>query len=342
MQDEVIGFEALYTSMYKCKKGVLWKASTAGFFLNGMENIIKLEHDLKAGTYKPRLPYSFIITSPKPRNIMSICFRDRVYQRSLNDVAVYPQMTKSFIYDNFACQKNKGTDKARERLKFFLHRMYRHNGTAFYILQCDVHGYYPNMRHEVAKSKFQKGLDKISFDQCAKILDGQYQGSIGYNPGSQMVQIAGISVLDDLDHYIKERLHIKNYIRYMDDFILMHQDLAYLEKCKTTIEKRLAALGFEFNAKKTKIYPVNQGIMFLGFKFMLSGTGKLIMLVDPGSVKRERKKLKKMARLYRRGKMQKYKIYECYRCWKNHAGKGNSFNLIIRMDKFLKSLMKEV
>ena len=82
--------------------------------------------------------------------------------------------------------------------------------------------------------------------------------------------------------------------------------------------------------------------MFLGFKFMLSGTGKLITLVDPGSVKRERKKLKKMARLYRRGKMQKYKIYECHRCWKNHAGKGNSFNLIIRMDNFVKSLMKEV
>ena len=342
MKEEVIEFNPLYESMYRCKKGVLWKSSTASFCLNGLENILKLERELKDGTYTPRIPYCFTITSPKKRSIMSICFRDRVYQRSLNDIAVYPQMVKSFIYDNFACQKGKGTDKAREKLKVFLRRMYLKHETNFFVLQCDIHGYYPNMSHAVAKEKFKKGLDQWSYEQSAKIFDGQYEGDIGFNPGSQMVQIAGISVLDGLDHFIKERLHIKCYLRYMDDFILLSDDKEYLKFCKKSIAQRLDYLGLELNEKKTDIYGIDRGIMFLGFRFKVTHTGKVILLIDPESIKRERKKLSKLVNLYKNRKINKQKIYECYLSWKNHALKGNSFNIIVRMDKYLKSLFAEV
>ena len=75
--------------------------------MNGIERTMKLSDELHSGTYKARKPVRFTITSPKPRDIASITFRDRVYQRSLNDNAVYLTMSKSFIYDNFACQKGK-------------------------------------------------------------------------------------------------------------------------------------------------------------------------------------------------------------------------------------------
>ena len=101
--ENVTGFDALYDSMHKCRKGVLWKDSVASFYLNGVERTMKLSEELHSGTYKARKPVKFMITSPKPREIASITFRDRVYQRSLNDNAVYPIMSKSFIYDNFAC-----------------------------------------------------------------------------------------------------------------------------------------------------------------------------------------------------------------------------------------------
>lgn len=338
MRKDVIGFEALYNSMCKCRKGVMWKSSVASFCLNGLENTIKLEEKLQAETYKPSKPYNFIITSPKRREIMSVCFKDRVFQRSLNDVAVYPEIIKSFIRDNLACQKGKGTDLARARLKIFLHKMFRKYGNNFYVLQCDIHGYYPNMRHSIAKAKFRKELDQWTYNECAKILDGQYQTDIGFNPGSQMIQIAGISVLDEMDHYIKEKLHIKFYLRYMDDFLLFHQDKDYLESCKKQIETRLKLIGFEFNPKKTKIINIISGLTFLGFNFKLSTTGKLIMILDPKSVKRERKKLCRMATLVKQGKISKKKVYECYNSWKNHASKGNSFKLLLRMDKYLKNL----
>ena len=139
--DDIIGFDALYNSMYKCKRGVLWKDSVAHFYLNGIEETLRLEKQLKSGEYKARPTYTFNITSPKPRDIISIAFRDRVYQRSLNDNAIYPTMTRSFIRDNWACQKGKGTTDALKRMKAFLHRMYRKYGLDFYGLQIDIHGY---------------------------------------------------------------------------------------------------------------------------------------------------------------------------------------------------------
>lgn len=101
--EEVIGFEALYDSMHKCKKGVIWKESVAHYVLNSLEETYKLNEQLENETYKARQIAKFTITRPKKREIISVCFRDRVYQRSLNDNALYPIMTNSFIRDNWAC-----------------------------------------------------------------------------------------------------------------------------------------------------------------------------------------------------------------------------------------------
>lgn len=105
--DNIIGFDALYESMNRCAHGVIWKDSTASYVLNGLENTLKLEKELNSGDYKPRPVRHFKITYPKPRDIASVSFRDRVYQRSINDNVLYPTMTKSFIYDNWACQKER-------------------------------------------------------------------------------------------------------------------------------------------------------------------------------------------------------------------------------------------
>lgn len=148
---DIRDFEYLYQSMEQCKNNVLWKESVSSFTLNGIKNCLKLEEELKRGTYKARPTYSFKITYPKERDIMSIHFRDRVYQRSLNDNILYPTMTRSFIYDNCSCQKGKGTDFARKRLKCFLNRYYRKYGNQGYVLQIDLKKYYPTMSHKAVK-----------------------------------------------------------------------------------------------------------------------------------------------------------------------------------------------
>ena len=331
-------FDALYESLMKCKKGVMWKDSTAAMVLRGVERIAKLSRDLINNNYKPNPTKIFKVTSPKPREIASISFRDRVYQRSLNDNAVYPAMTRSFIYDNFACQIGKGTDAARERLKEFLRKYYMKNGYSGYVARFDIKGYYPNMRHDIVEQVFKKRLNSSVYEQVKKILRNQYDGEVGYNPGSQLVQIAGISVLNDMDHYIKEKLHIKYYLRYMDDFIIIHDSYATLKDSQEKIRQFVSKYGFDFNEKKTVIKPVQESIPFLGFDFRLTSTGKVLMILRSENVKREKRKLKRMVSLSKRDGITKKSVDDSFESWKAHASKGNSYELIRRMDIYYKNL----
>ncbi len=338
--EEIIGFEALYESMNKCVKGVLWKDGVAFYYHNWIRETLRLERELHDGTYKERPPKFFTVTEPKTREIMSIAFRDRVYQRSLNDKAIYPMTTRSFIYDNHACQKGKGTDKARRRLVCFLQKYYRKHGAEGYVLQCDIKGYYPNMWHDVAKQVLRKYLDDNIYQMAADILDN-FPGEVGFNPGSQIIQIVGITALNDLDHYIKERLLIEFYIRYMDDFNLIHEKYEKLEESLGSIQNILAGTHMELNMEKTHIRHIKDGIRFLGFYFRLTDTGKVVITIDPKKVKHERKKLRRMVALVKKGEKTRAQVDEHFESWKKSASFGDSFKMLQRMDEFYKSLWEE-
>lgn len=325
----------------KCKRCVLWKPSVKHFDLNAVEEVYRMEKKLKNGTWKNGKPRPIKILYPKKRDGLSIAIRDRVYQRSINDNVLYPAVTKAFIIDNCACQKGKGIDFARARLKKHLWNYYTHYGASGYILQIDIKGYYPNMRHDAVKAKFRRYLDDDTYERVCDVLDTQYVGDVGYNPGSQMVQIAGISLLDDLDHYCKERLHARYYIRYMDDILIIMNDEAALTGVLKDIEAELRKIGFRLNEKKTHISSLERGFLFLGFEYKVTETGKVIMSLNSGNIKHERRKLRRMVKLAKLGKITKSKVDECYNSWKANAEKGNTFKLIERMDRYYRDLWKE-
>ena len=337
--EDIIGFEALWDSMMKCKRGVIWKDSVAGFCLDAIRQVSHLYDELADGIYKERPHKYFTIRYPKERAIMSISFRDRVYQRSLNDVGIYPAMSKSFIYDNAACQKGKGADFARNRFKCHLQRYYRKHGADGYVLKMDVRGYYPNMRHYVAKETFKRRLAPEVYQRAEAILDS-FPGEVGFNPGSQIIQIAGISVLDGIDHYIKERLRIRHYLRYMDDMLIVGNDRSELEQIWKDVDKRLQGIGFELHPTKTRIIPIRDGIMFLGFEYRLTETGKVIVSIDPTRVKAIRRKLYRMVKKAKAGLLTRAKVDESYQSWRSHAAKGNSWKLLKRMDTYYNSLWR--
>lgn len=338
--ENIIGYDALYKSMEKCRRNVVWKDSVAHFIHYAPTEVLKLYTELHNGSYKPRKSKVFEVMSAKKRTVMGVSFRDRVFQRSLNDNAIYPQMTRHFVYDNAACQKGKGTDFARNRLKCHLQRFYRKNKLDGYILQCDILGYYPNMPHQTVLNEFRAHLEPDIYKLAEEILETQYHGEIGYIPGSQMMQIAGISVLNNIDHFIKETLRIKGYIRYMDDFLLIHQDKKYLEDCRRKIELELGKIGLKLHPKKTKIVPISDPIKFLGFYYRLTKSGKIVVTVIPKNVKNERKKLARMVAKAKRGKLPRAKVDECYNSWKAHIMKGNSHNLIRKMDAYYRGLWR--
>lgn len=336
-----IDFDALYDSMRKCRKGVIWKPSVKSFVLNDLENVLRMEEKLKNGTWKNGTPKPILITYPKKREGLSIPFRDRVYQRSLNDNELYPAVAKSLISDNCACQIGKGTDYAIKRWKGHMRRFYRKHGLDGWLLQTDIHGYYPSMQHESVKGMFGYYVSGEVLGRVCGVLDDQYTGETGYNPGSQMVQIAGIGLLNPLDHYIKERLRMEHYQRYQDDSLTIHHDRKALEQELKAIREWLGTLGLVLNEKKTHIQSIGEPFDYLGFTWRMTETGKIIMIVKSETVKHERRKLRRLVKLAKQGKRSRAKVDECYAAWKNYISKGNAFKVIARTDAYYKKLWEE-
>lgn len=136
-------------------------------------------------------------------------------------------------------------------------------------------------------------------------------------------------------------LRVKFYIRYMDDFLMISDNRSYLEECRTRAVEYLHKLRFEMNEKKTFIYPLADGIDFLGFQYHLTDTGKVLLFVRPQNVKRQRLKLRRLVEKSKRGALPKEKVDESYSAWRNHACKGNSYRLLQRMDTYYKSLWRD-
>lgn len=338
-KDKVCTFEALYKSERICKSGVIWKDSVASYHLNRFVKTVQLKDRLIDGSYRPKPGDKFLVYEPKLREIMSIKYQDRIVQRRFNDDVLYPIMTRSFIYDNMACQRGKGTDLALDRLTCHLQREFRRSGKEFYILQCDIHHYYQSLPHDKVKAMFfEKILDEWSRDRLTDILD-TFDGEVGFNPGSQTIQIAGVAYLDKMDHLIKEKLRIKGYIRYMDDFILISPSREYLEECLEVIKDHLSSLGLTLN-KKTNIFPIKDGVTFLGFHFVLTDTGKVIRTIKHKNISHERRKLKRLVAKAKAGEMTRRDVDMCYQSWKAHAARGNTFNLIRHMDQYYNNLWR--
>lgn len=278
--------------MLKCMSGVMWKSSCASFVLNGAENVYRLSEDLRSGKYRPGKPTVIQITSPKKRLAVATPFRDRVFQRSLNDNLVYPVMSRSWIYDNAACQKDKGTDFSRDRFEMLMRSQYRENDIQGACMCLDVQKYYDSLRHDYVLSLFERKLPPWGFDMVKAIMEHQYPGPVGFYPGSQLVQIAGISALDPVDHFAKEQLGCKRYCRYMDDIRIVSDDLDFLIECKEEIRAKLIDVHLELHPQKSKWILLTGEIPYLGFKFRLTGSGKVLRTIDPDSPKRMRRKLR--------------------------------------------------
>lgn len=354
-------FEKLYKGMRKCKQNVIWKDSVAGYVVvNGLANCYKTKKQHENGTYKIDGYTVFKVHEPKERTIVSTRIKDRAFQRSLCDNYLTKQISKCFIYDNGACLPNKGTEFSRKRFYVALQRHYRKYGSNGFALKCDLSDYFGSTRHDVAIKSIQKRVrDNWACNEVIRIINSFTQGkdpTIGMGLGSAVTQLIQLAVLDDLDHYIKEVLRIKNYVRYMDDFILLHDDKAYLTYCKEKIQAHITSLGLKLNQKKTQLQPITQPLHYLGFSFRLTETGKVVVKMLPQKVSHERRKLTKLVQQAKQGILTKEQVDHCYESWKAHTSgitqnkpkgepnrhlKRHTHQLVIEMDKFYKHLWED-
>ncbi len=335
--DWAVSFGALYNGLKKSCRNVRWKDSVVGYEANGLRNTLKLRNDLLSGKYRVSKYQEFTIHEPKERKILASRIVDRQFQRSLCDNGLYQDIVEHLIRDNPACQNGKGVDDALNRMKVHLHRHYRKHGQDGWVLKCDIRHFFPETDHEVAKAAVRKYVsDPRAAEAVCNVVDS-FGGDKGIGLGSQISQLIELLVLNDLDHYIKERLRIKGYIRYMDDFILIHPDREYLKSCKDDIKAKLADLGFELN-HKTQIYPLRQGVNFLQWKFVLTESGKVLMLMDKAKIGKQRRRMRKVWEREQAGTVKPGATEESLRSFLANADRGNTWKIQQKMKDFYKEL----
>lgn len=334
----VYDFSNLYEAFIQSRKGKRWKGATNRFEINALENVIQLQHSLETKTYKLGKYNVFPVYEPKPRTIKSISFKHKVVQRSLCDNVLEPIFERSLIYDNYACRKGKGVHAGLDRTSEFFRRYYREHGTEGWILKCDIEKYFDSIDHDILKQIIRIYIQDEEILNLLDMIIDSIEGS-GVPIGNQTSQWFAVIFLNAFDHFIKEKLRIKMYIRYMDDFVLIHHDKEYLKYCKREIIKFLDGLNLKLN-HKSHIFPLRNGVDFLGFHTYITETGKVIRKVRRDSKKRVKRKLKKFKELYNTGKRTKEEIDRAFESWVAHAEQGNCYHLIQNMRKYYERIFE--
>lgn len=222
--------------------------------------INRIHNTLKNRQYVVGKPTIFTIYEPKERRIVSQSMTDKTINHLVSRHIIFPVIEPLLIDTNIACRKNMGTKKGIEIVREFDRKMKVKYGK-YYVLKCDISKYFGSIDKEVLKQKLVRKIkDKDALKILYDIIDAE---EAGLSLGAMSSQLFAIFYLNDMDHYIKEELKIKYYIRYQDDFLLFHESKKYLRYCLKQIEEFLKKEKLVLN-RKTRIYNSNNNYIFLG------------------------------------------------------------------------------
>lgn len=225
------------------------------------DKIIKsIYEDLKNEKYVVGKYNVFVIYEPKQRIIVSQGMKDKIINHLIAREILYPAILPCLVPYNVASRPNMGTRKALEYLEKY-RKEFAIKAKKYYILKCDISHFFSSINHKILKKKLRRKIKdpkalKIIFD----VIDS-YPSGLGI--GSMTSQVLAIFYLNDMDHFIKEELKIKGYIRYQDDFLLFSESKEYLKICLKRIKEFLEKEKLTLN-DKTRIYSSNENICFLG------------------------------------------------------------------------------
>lgn len=263
--ETVCSFKNLWLAYQKASRGNGKKEEAARFSFNLERELLLLREELSQGTYCPGRYRYFKIYYPKERTISVAPFRDRVVHHAIVNV-LEPIYEKSFIFDSYATRKNKGTHRAIKRAQVFF-------GQNAYYLKFDVDKYFDTVSHEILLALVARKIKDKGLLALLKVIVANNDVSRGLTLGKGLPignltsQFFANVYLDAYDHYAKEIVKAKYYIRYMDDMVLFHNDRAYLKEALMLTKQFLQErLGLRLKESATFLNTRLNGIPFLGFR----------------------------------------------------------------------------
>jgi len=320
----IYSFNNLYAGYIKARKCKRYTNDVLKFSSNLEKELIELQKELSSGRYKTGNYKRFTIFEPKKREISALPFRDRVVHHALCAI-IEPLFNNKFIHDSYACRLGKGTHAASSALSLYLRRSKRIWDRA-YCLKGDIKKCFQSIDHEILKRIIRRTIRcKKTLTLIDEIIDST-SGSKGIPIGNLTSQLFANIYLNELDHFIKEKLKVKFYIRYLDDFIIIYRDKEVVHgwhgKIKQFVEQQLK---LTLNAK-TSVFPVNQGVDFVGYR-----TWATHKLLRKRSIIGMKRKLRKLAVLHREGRIGLKDIKCVLASWLGHAQHANSHNVVKRV-----------
>ena len=331
--EQICSFENLLNASRKAQCGKRFQDEVARFNFHRERELYRLQEELQTQCYRPGAYHEFYIYEPKRRKISAAPYRDRVVHHALCNV-IEPIFDRTFIFDSYACRKGKGTHKAVNRFTEFS----RKNR---YVLKCDIKKYFPSIDHDILKAMFRRKIrDVQTLWLMNLIVDGSnaqeqvleyFEGDDLLTPlnrkrgipiGNLTSQFFANIYLNGFDHFVKEDLRCRHYIRYVDDFVVLDSAKERLHQVKAEMERYLAKLRLKLHSYKCQIFPVKAGTDFLGYQ-IFPGHRRL----RKSSVTRARRRFKRLQRDYSRGKISQHDVNQSVQSWLGHVRHADTYGL---------------
>jgi len=291
--------EDLFQAYFDARKNKRKTINALAFEKNFEEKIFELFEEIITGNYKPSSSICFIVNLPVKREIFASNFRDRVVHHLIYNYTA-SILEKTFINDSYSCRKGKGTHYGIKRIDRFIRSCSMNYSKDCYILKLDIKGYFMSINRKVLYQQVKTSLlskyHKLDFDvelllnliektifndstkNCTikgKRADWQglpndkslftSQKNCGLPIGNLTSQLFGNVYLNDFDHFVKRDLKIKYYGRYVDDFILIHNDRDYLKSLiKNIREYLIEELKLVLHPSKIYLQHYSMGVKYLG------------------------------------------------------------------------------
>lgn len=326
--EDVADFRTLWRCYRQVRRGKRGKAEVQAFERNLEFELTTLRRELLAGTYRPGPMRSFVVFEPKRRPIYCLPFRDRVVQYALYETVFKPAFGKVFLDDNMACQLGKGMHRGLDRLSVFFRECYHRYGLQAWILKADIRKYFQSIDPVVLKTVLRRHIKGRKVLALLDLLiDHGAQANGGVPIGNLTSQHFGLIYLNEMDHMVRDRWGLRWYVRYMDDFVLLHPSKGELKRILQDLERYLEHERHLQLNSKTQIFPFRQGVDFLGFHTYCLPGGRVIRKLRRKSKDNMRRRLKRLKALYHAGHVDEGKIRQHIAGWLGHAKHGNTYAL---------------
>jgi len=322
---KIISYNNLFLAYENARKNKTNKNYVIEFERNLNENIKSLRTELLFHSYQLKPLKTFILRDPKTRKISKSDFRDRVIHHALINV-IESIFDKTFIYDSCANRKGKGNLFALKRFDEFKRKVSRNGKTngwfnnnqiKGYCLKADIKHYFQEVNHNILLDILKRKInDKKVIWLINKVLKnlpavGEGEPEKGMPLGNLTSQFFANVYLNELDYFVKQKLKAKYYIRYVDDFVILHSSKEQLEEWKDKINNFLNNdLRLELHPEKSKIIPLSKGIDFVGFRNFY-----YFRLLRKRNINNMKSKIKQ----YKENKIPKVKLFKIYLGWKAYA-----------------------